>query len=286
MNNILFSEGGQPVYLDDLKALQDNPKERWEQFFRMISGGRDEAYLERYIEFLEMDDFEGKQGRWFFISDGVLVTAEGHFPFEQQFIEVPEGETLYICLKRDKNDLRVFDDGESRHCTEVPRAFLTTERQEQDCYDFDSLSSFRGAFYSWVNSRDDANVNEHRYLGEHSYTCIISIRPTISGSGKYFSLNWYSEADSFDGVFLDEERKALLLITIPEQNVLGFLGCKRTPPFTNKGISYFLTIEAGSGNCRLHRSDGDVININEISPKNFPVKLSFMQEQLIDYEPE
>lgn len=39
MNKMLFSEGGQPLYIDDLKTLQENPARQMKLLLQALSAG-------------------------------------------------------------------------------------------------------------------------------------------------------------------------------------------------------------------------------------------------------
>ena len=52
MNKIIFSEGGQPVYLDDIKLLQDNI---FESFYLLFCGFFDGGYSNFLLHPLEYE---------------------------------------------------------------------------------------------------------------------------------------------------------------------------------------------------------------------------------------
>ena len=48
MNKMLFSEGGQPLYIDDLKTLQENPTNQMSALLQALGANTSAFLLERF----------------------------------------------------------------------------------------------------------------------------------------------------------------------------------------------------------------------------------------------
>lgn len=114
MNRLKFSEGGQPVYLDDLQLLQDNGKSAAELLLSAIGRGQSRMILERPTYTYTEDDageFVIKVGAGSAFIDGDFVT----WP-ETLVHDVESKEDLWLCVRETDGDRRLFDDGQERAC--------------------------------------------------------------------------------------------------------------------------------------------------------------------------
>lgn len=129
MNRIKFSEGGQPVYLDDLQQLQENGISSMATLLNILGNGERAFLLQRTNgsgEFLDQDDAHIT----FLVKAGTVVVNGEFLSWEDTTIKVPLGmmdSPLYICIKTVEADRRQFDDGQERPCRIQKQAYISLD---------------------------------------------------------------------------------------------------------------------------------------------------------------
>lgn len=123
MNRMKFSEGGQPVYLDDLRLLQDNSKLAAEYLLSAIGRGRSTMLLEiPYYSYTEDD-----------AGEFVIKVSEGSAFVNGDFVswgetvvyDVESKDDLWLCIRETDNDKRIFDDGQQRACAVCREVYIS-----------------------------------------------------------------------------------------------------------------------------------------------------------------
>ena len=125
MNRLKFSEGGQPVYLDDFKLLQDNSKDVTEKILAAICQGSRTMLLQKLT--YRNVTAGGKQA--------IDVAGGCVFLEDDDFVEWPETvlagaqsiDDVWLCVRDVENCMRLFDDGQPRACYMRREGYLTTE---------------------------------------------------------------------------------------------------------------------------------------------------------------
>ena len=139
MNKLLFHEGGQPIVLDDIKMLQDNPQNQFQALLNVLTGG--ESTFLMYP--LKTNLVSAEPGRSVFTTAKNWLVENGViYPLPETTLTVATWyESLYIGIRRANTDVRVFEDGQENACREVGEAYLTLEKTE-GVYDIAQLKSF------------------------------------------------------------------------------------------------------------------------------------------------
>lgn len=123
MNRMKFSEGGQPVYLDDLRLLQDNSKSAAEYLLSAIGRGQSTMLLESpYYSYTEDD-----------AGEFVIKVSEGSAFVNGDFVswgetvvyDVESKDDLWLCIRETDNDKRIFDDGQQRACSVCREVYIS-----------------------------------------------------------------------------------------------------------------------------------------------------------------
>lgn len=114
MNKILFHEGGQPLYLDDLALLQANVLENQRALLSAFTGSQVRACFVNKPSFVGV---RGDDGITFRIPAGRIIVDGDVIAYGDTELKTQhENATLYIGITRRDTDIRTFEDGQLRPC--------------------------------------------------------------------------------------------------------------------------------------------------------------------------
>lgn len=118
-----FNEGGQPVYLDDLRLLQDNSRAAAEQVLSAIGRGRSTMFLERPFYTYTEDD----AGEFVIKVTGGSAFVNGDFVSWGETVvhDVDLKDDLWLCIRNTDTDKRIFDDGQQRACSVCREGYIS-----------------------------------------------------------------------------------------------------------------------------------------------------------------
>lgn len=141
MNKLLFNEGGQPVFLDDLKTLQESPQEQFSMLLAVL-GSNEEIFLMNAMtgKLISVDETTGKS---------TFKTERNRIAKEGVIYEIPETtivvdsfyDPLYVGFKTTESDRRNFNDGQEHACLAVREAFLSTTKLDDSMQNVWSLKT-------------------------------------------------------------------------------------------------------------------------------------------------
>lgn len=131
MNKVIFNEGGQPVYLDDLRHLQECPSELMESMVACLGGSDGGMLLEPLRVSTAISDDATLDDRGYATKGGVTVTIHANkiihggniIPFAATALQT-YGADIMVGIRQTMSDARIFADGQSRTCREVWTAIL------------------------------------------------------------------------------------------------------------------------------------------------------------------
>jgi len=105
MNKMLFSEGGQPLYIDDLKTLQENPTNQMSALLQALGANTSAFLLERFqgeLKKLNEGDktttFQTKKN-WL-VLDGIIYEIK-----ETTLVAHSWNDPLYVGVRKSTSDL-------------------------------------------------------------------------------------------------------------------------------------------------------------------------------------
>lgn len=159
MNKLVFSEGGQPVYLEDLKLLQDNMRELILSLFPLTHGRSDLASADENwpdsVESLAYATARHRNGNsdanrdWF--QAHKLITPEGIYDVpetvwsEQDQEEASANGGPYYLLSERVVESREFEDGQTRPVVKQCTAKIVSKCPASGTwYSMSSVPSFDG----------------------------------------------------------------------------------------------------------------------------------------------
>lgn len=138
MNKLLFNEGGQPVYLDDLETLQTEPAEQLKMLLKALGVGTAMFLLKEFAA-KSLPSQDGKT--YYGIYRNWLVKDGEIYELPDTGMAIESGDTLYVGLKTAESDERNFDDGQSHACLETTTAYYSTVKTDDSMVDVKSLKS-------------------------------------------------------------------------------------------------------------------------------------------------
>ena len=128
MNRLVFNEGGQPIFLDDIKLLQDNDAGFNRQFLNAISG-KSSAFLFQPLDMKPLSVDQEKLTTTAKVYAGSIVVVGEIIDFPESTVTVKTwSDPLYVCIKETENEEREFEDGQTRPCRKSVQAYISTSK--------------------------------------------------------------------------------------------------------------------------------------------------------------
>lgn len=252
MNKLTISEGGQPVYLDDLILLQDNAHGMMSHLLKLLTGAN--AFLETEVS------------RWVISSEGGVDTVEygaatlyfDGFRYEipKSQIQIVDNAEVYICLRHQPADVREFEDLQSRPCREVLEGYYSTvPTGSYRSFWMSKLKTFRELLKDPLVDNDWKNV---AVTFNNGYTGTLRYKPASTGTYDYH-LEVHSNQEEWltSSIYTD----CGLVGQIKTEGVgqHSVILDKRTATFSMNGGSYYLRF-AKSGAILLY----DALNVGQL----------------------
>nr|DAL51731.1 MAG TPA_asm: hypothetical protein [Caudoviricetes sp.] len=196
MNRLQFSEGGQPVCLDDLKLLQDNEQESIKLLLSALVNTK--VFL---LDKIKMDYLKrSEDGRVYFtVKAGVLVVDGELLSWnDTKFSSADLTKQKYLCVRDIETDSRIFEDGQSRACVKAKEAYVSLSNEGASLsYNIFQLPVFADLLKEKLNIAVDKNWKDiavtwnNGYAGSFQYQdlgnyykCRISIKSSSRSWGE------------------------------------------------------------------------------------------------------
>lgn len=169
MNRLLFSEGGQPVCLDDLKLLQDNEQESIKLLLSALVDTK--VFL---LDKIKMDlPKKSEDGRVYFTVKAGTLVVDGELlswndtKFSTADIAIPK----YLCVRDIETDSRIFEDGQSRACVKAKEAYFSLSNEGASLsYNMLQLPVFADLLKKKLNIAVDKNWKDIAVTWNNGYT--------------------------------------------------------------------------------------------------------------------
>lgn len=193
MNRLKFSEGGQPVYLDDIRLIQENDINSVRSIISALSDNV-EAFLLKELSAELVSATE--TGSTFIIHGGVLVVDGDFLKWEDTTVNVATwDDPLYICIKETETDRRVFEDAQERCCVITKEVYLSTNHDGVSTYyNMFELPVFSNLIKKLIGYNTTAwqNVDVTFYNGFSG-----QVKKKVVEGETYISINIRSSRDSW-----------------------------------------------------------------------------------------
>ena len=122
MNKIKFNEGGQPFFLDDFELLQDNQDEILNTMVECLCGGGN-VIIRGGECTADNEKIYVKSGKAFV--NGEIVE------WDDLSVDIANVvNDLYLCVKKNDGDKRVFENGTQQYCRENHSVTLSTTKND------------------------------------------------------------------------------------------------------------------------------------------------------------
>lgn len=191
MNRLLFSEGGQPVCLDDLKLLQDNEQEGIKLLLSALVDTK--VFL---LDKIKMDlPKKSEDGRVYFTVKAGTLVVDGELLSwnDTKFSTADIAKHKYLCVRDIETDSRIFEDGQSRACVKAKEAYVSLSNEGASLsYNILQLPVFADLLKTKLNIAVDKNWKaigvtwNNGYTGSFQcqdlgnyYKCRISIKSSL-----------------------------------------------------------------------------------------------------------
>lgn len=253
MNRLIFSQGGQPVYLDDLQTLQDNGIADMATLMSALTDGID-TFLLRPITLSKKDNSDTTVTTGSASTTTAIYTVkEGAAMVKGQLVSWPAVEMtlassntpLYLCIKRTNTDNRNFEDGQSRPCAIATEAWIATDKTGvSEAYLSSQLPNLPRLLRTTLSIADDPTYRQldvtfkNGYSGKvmvkelaDAYRYLIDIKSakiaTLTGNVDLFFLNESLPGTLYENAFvspvkayyMDENSAKAFSISAHEGNV-------------------------------------------------------------------
>jgi len=159
MNRLKFNEGGQPVYLDDLRLLQENGMAAVKTLLAALGDNVSVFWLVP-PEFtkISLDDDTGYTIK---IKGGSVAVDGEILEWDDTQVTVSDLSTpIWLCVKEADTDTRTFEDGQDRACATAKTVTFTTDNtgaeESYNIYEIKSMGELlKGVIgyteYAWKN---------------------------------------------------------------------------------------------------------------------------------------
>lgn len=168
MNRLLFSEGGQPVCLDDLKLLQDNEQESIKLLLSALVNTK--VFL---LDKIKYDFTRDEVGRLYYIVKAGTLVVDGELISwnDTKFNPVDITKLKYLCVRDIETDSRIFEDGQSRACVKAKEAYFSLSNEGASLsYNMLQLPVFADLLKKKLNIAVDKNWKDIAVTWSNGYT--------------------------------------------------------------------------------------------------------------------
>lgn len=141
MIKLLFKEGGQPVYLDDLENLQSNAQNQLGLLLSNLGDGAD-TYLFDSMEADIVSDDITKGTTTFKTRQTWLAKGGVIYEIPPTTLTVKSwNDPIWLGIKKAESDKRTFDDGQERTCMETAEVYLSADKTSDDMVNVNQLKT-------------------------------------------------------------------------------------------------------------------------------------------------
>lgn len=209
MNRLVFSEGGQPVCLDDLKLLQDNEQNDIKTIFLALSDSKAFLLSKMNVENLEVVN-GSKTG--FTLKSGSIVIDGEFFSWQDTRLVIDDwNQPIYLCVRESESDNRTFEDGQDRMCILQKSVYASISNEgASSYYNIYDLPMFTDLLKTKLNVAVDNNWKNMDVTFSNGYSGTVQYQELqyyykVRINVKSSSRSWTSSSDQTVFIFDSEK---------------------------------------------------------------------------------
>ncbi len=209
MKEVIFSEGGMPLVLDDLALMQGNSKGLFHLIIEGLVGKGNDVFTFSLPDIRTFYDKENtryvahvKAGEAYI--KGNVVSWQ-----DTQLIVEDSKKSIYIVVREELSDERIFEDGQSHASRKEYKVSLSTSVGGENTYDLTNMPTFSDLVIEkqktgdWEDYKREANFDA-------GYSGFFGLR-TINGV-IHIKLDLTSKDTQWNGVYTGREDKVQYVI--------------------------------------------------------------------------
>lgn len=236
MNKLIFSDGGQPVCLDDLKTLQDMIVETIKPL--LLALVKTNVFILDDCDFRNPEFDTEKVQTKFILSAGTLVVDGDFLSWPDTPLAIDDwNQPIYICVKNKEEDVRTFEDGQSRNCTQSKEVYVSTDStgadQAYNLYNLHSLLDLLSSALGLGSIKENAKVTFF-----NGYSGVVKVNEV--DNERQLTINIKTSAKSWDTY--DAAMLKGMLFEFDDSNLGEYLQGKVSPTFDYLGKKYQLCV--------------------------------------------
>lgn len=194
-NKLIFNEGGQPVFLDDLSVIQDSIREATEELLSSLG-----ADLTQDVLFIKKPSVT-RSGTTATFSSGVLWhNIYGMIPITG-VIGLDLGATgrAFVKIIITNSEYRTFDDGQQHACRRCVTATIVN-LSGPDCYAFSEIGDLISSLSALLDKSNKSNFTSVDVDWVNGYRGVVEFKYILGG------YRYHVQADSMSGSWADENK--------------------------------------------------------------------------------
>lgn len=236
MNKLIFSEGGQPVCLDDLKTLQDMIVETIKPL--LLALVKTNVFILDDYDFRNSEIDTEKMQTKFILSAGTLVVDGDFLSWPDTPLAIDNwNQPIYICVKNKEEDVRTFEDGQNRNCTQSKEVYASTDStgadQAYNLYNLHPLLDLLSSALGLGSIKENAKIT---FFNGYSGT----VKVNEADNERQLTINIKTSAKSWDTS--DGAISKGMLFKFDDSNLGEYLQGKVSPAFDYLGKKYQLCV--------------------------------------------
>ncbi len=155
MNRLIFSNGGQPLFLGDFKLMQDNDAESMKTLLDALGCGNT-AFLLKAPEVTDVSAGTGA-GTHATVKGGTAVVDGEFLTWADTEITVKDWHApIYLCVTETETDSRIFEDGQERACVKSRDVYVGTDNSGAAVsYDITALPLLSGLLKDYIGIKEN-----------------------------------------------------------------------------------------------------------------------------------
>ena len=274
MNKLIFIDGGQPFYLEDLQLLQLNNTTIIQAFFGTMLGPEQACLLQPCtMETLSVNPDLSQNVQ---VSAGTLVYAGMLCPFEAATLKVGKDEYPWICLRKTLTDLRTFENGQQHYCQEIWSSYLSMSPEGAErSWKLDEVKSYI-ELVDWA-LKNKIKVTRIDCRWHNGYSGSFTAKDVRNGSDIEYTLTATSTSSKWSDTSTGYKA---LVGTIDNPTYSDYLLNKKTPSFAYEGKQYHIEFLRGGRNIYIYPDDTTNISPGSVVIPVMPINITFKGSEL------